>query len=66
MIELLIYLLVLVIVCAVIYYILTLIPLPAPWRQIVLAIFALIVLLIVLSMLLPQLGYGLHGPLLRG
>ena len=46
-----------VIVCAIAYWIITLIPLPPPARQIVLVILGLIVLLIVLARALPLLGF---------
>ena len=56
MISLLIYLLVLCLVFGVVYYIITLIPLPAPFRQIALIVLALIFLLVLLSWLLPFIG----------
>lgn len=49
LISLLISLLVLCIVCAILWWIINLLPLPSPWRQIILAIFALIILLVVLQ-----------------
>lgn len=49
LISLLIWLLILCIVCGVLYYIIQLLPLPSPWKQIVLAVFLLIVLLVVLQ-----------------
>lgn len=49
LISMLISLLVLCIVCAILWWIIQLLPLPAPWKQIILAIFALIVILVVLQ-----------------
>lgn len=49
LISLLIWFLILAIVCGIIYWILQLLPLPAPWKNIVLAVFMLIVLLVVLQ-----------------
>lgn len=49
LISILISLLVLCIVCAILWWIIQLLPLPTPWKQIILAIFALIVLLVVLQ-----------------
>lgn len=49
LISLLIWLLILCIVCGVLYYIIQLLPLPSPWKNIVLAVFLLIVLLVVLQ-----------------
>jgi carbon starvation protein CstA len=49
LISLLISLLILCIVCAVIWWIIGLLPLPSPWKQIIMAIFALIVLLVILQ-----------------
>lgn len=58
MIDLLIALLVAVIVGGILYYIITLIPLPHPFKPIALAILGLIILLILLSYLLPMLRVG--------
>jgi hypothetical protein len=55
-ISLLIYLMILCLVFGVVYYIITLIPLPAPFRQIALLVLALIFLLVLLSWLLPFVG----------
>lgn len=49
LISLLISILILAIVCGVVYWIITLLPLPSPWKQIVLVCFLLIVLLVVLQ-----------------
>jgi len=56
MIDILMWLLVFLIVAGVIYYVLTLIPLPDPFKRIALVIFLLIVCLIALFKLLPLLG----------
>lgn len=47
------------IIAAVIWYVLTLLPLPAPFGQIIRIIFLLIVVLILLAILLPLLGIAL-------
>lgn len=47
--SMLIDLLMLVLVAGVIYYVLQLIPLPAPFKQIALVVFAVIILIIVLT-----------------
>ena len=64
MISLLVTLLVLVIVVAIVFYALSLLPIPAPWINIIKAIVALIVLLIVLSHLMGW-GGGVAHPLLH-
>lgn len=51
--------LLLCIIAAVIWYVLTLLPLPAPFGQIIRIIFLLIVVLILLAILLPLLGVAL-------
>jgi hypothetical protein len=56
MISILITLLVLVLVVGVIFWILSLLPIPAPWSNIARAIIALIVLIYLISMLLPYAG----------
>ena len=57
MISLLIQLLVFAVVAGLIYWILTQLPLPAPWGRIVLVVFGVICLIIVLVyFLLPLLG----------
>ncbi len=62
MVDLLVSLLIFVIVAGVIYYVLTLVPLPEPWGRAVLVIFAAIVLIILLvKFLLPLLGIGAAG-----
>jgi hypothetical protein len=55
-ISLLIYLLIICLVFGIVYYIITLIPLPPPFRQIALVVMALIFLLVLLSWLLPFVG----------
>ena len=57
-ISILISLLILCLVAGVIYYIITLIPLPEPFKRILTIIFLLIVLLVALSYLLPLAGVG--------
>ena len=52
MISLLIYLLVLALIFGIAIYVLQLFPLPHPWRQIAIAILALIFVLLLISMLL--------------
>ncbi len=64
MIALLVDLLILILVCGLVWYIVGLLPLPAPWKQIAMVILALILVLILLGMLLP--GAGVHLPLVRG
>lgn len=56
MIQILISLLVFIVVIGIVFYILSLLPLPAPWLNIARAIVALIVLLILLNYL------GVLGP----
>lgn len=59
MVDLLVSLLIFVVVAGCIYYVLTLMPLPEPWKQAALVIFAVIILLILLvKFLLPMLGIG--------
>jgi hypothetical protein len=57
MFTLLIHLLILIIVLAVVYWIITLFPIPEPFRRIVLAILGLIFLIAFLYMLGPTLGW---------
>lgn len=57
MISVLISLLVLVIVVGIVFWIISLLPLPQPWLNIVKVIVGLIVLLVVLSWLLPMAGW---------
>jgi hypothetical protein len=61
MISILVSLLILVIVVSVIFWVLSLFPLPAPWNNIARAIVGLIILIWLLSYLLPMAGH----PLLR-
>lgn len=56
MINILIWLMLFCIIAGVIYYILTLLPLPDPFKKIVMVCFLLIVLLVALAKLLPMLG----------
>lgn len=56
MVAVLIWLLVFLIVAGVIYYILTIIPLPEPFKRIVMVVFMLIICLVALFKLLPLLG----------
>ncbi len=60
MISLLISLLVMVIVLGVVYYIITLLPLPQPWKNIAIILFLLIALLLFLSYVgvIPDNGWG--------
>jgi len=64
MIGLLIDLIILLIVAGIIYYIITLIPLPEPFKRIVMILALLILLLVVVGWLLPIAGIG-HPVLLR-
>ena len=59
MISLLVSLLILAIVAGIIYWIITLIPLPEPFKNIALVCFMLIVLLVALFKLLPLVGLNL-------
>lgn len=59
LVSILIWLLVFGIIAGVIYWILTLIPLPEPFKKIVMVAFLLIVCLIALIKLLPMLGVGM-------
>ena len=59
MISLLVSLLILAIVAGIIYWIITLIPLPEPFKNIALVFFMLIVLLVALFKLLPLVGLNL-------
>ena len=61
LITLLIWLLILLIVVAVIFYVLSLLPIPQPWLNIFRAVIALLVLLVLLSYVVPLTGH----PLLR-
>jgi len=63
LIQLLIWALVLVLVFGVVFYVIQLLPLPAPWGNIAIAIVALIFVLILISALLGELPIG--RPLLR-
>lgn len=65
MIGLLIDLIILLIVAGIVYYILTLIPLPEPFKRIVMILAMLILLLVVVSWLLPMSGIYAGHPLLR-
>lgn len=56
-------LLILVIIAAAVWYIITILPLPAPIAQIVQVVFVVFVLIALLDLLLPFSGY--HGGLLR-
>ena len=60
MISLLISILILLLFAGILYYIVTLLPLPAPFKNIALIILLLIVLLVLLMKLLPLVGvsYG--------
>jgi uncharacterized membrane protein (GlpM family) len=64
MIELLIWVLILVLVFGVIWYIISLIPLPPPFAQIAQIIVAVVLLLIIVSLLLG-IAPPLRGPILR-
>lgn len=64
MIDLLIWLIVICLVFAVVWWIIGMIPLPDPFGLIVRVAFALIFLLVLLNMLIGLPGMG-HGPLLR-
>ena len=62
MIDFLVYLVILCIVFGLIYYIVSLLPLPAPFKNVALVVIAVIFLLIILSALLgglplPRLGH---------
>ena len=59
LISFLIFCLVLAIVAGIVYWILTLIPLPEPFKKIALVAFVLIILLIILSRALPLLGVAI-------
>ena len=61
MIGILITLLVVLIIAAVVFYILGMLPIPQPWLNICRAVLGLIILIWLLAWLLP----GLHAPLLR-
>lgn len=61
LISLLITLLIFALVAGVIYYILTLFPLPEPFGTIVRLVFLLICLLVLLSFLLPYTGVSVWG-----
>lgn len=56
MINILIWLLLFMIVAGVVYYVLSLLPLPDPFKKIAMVIFLLIVLLVALAKLLPMMG----------
>lgn len=57
MVDLLVSLLIFVVAAGCIYYVLTLMPLPEPWKQAAMVIFVVIILLILLvKFLLPMLG----------
>ena len=56
MISLLVSVLILILVFGALYYVLQLIPLPAPFGQIALIILGLIFVLVLISMLLPLVG----------
>lgn len=59
MVSILIWLLIFMIVAGVIYYVLTLLPIPEPFKNIVMILFILIILLIGLFKLMPLLGVSL-------
>ena len=63
MISILISLLVMCLIFGVIWWILTLIPLPGPFLQIARVIVAVIFLIILIYMLLPMAGGFEHGPI---
>jgi hypothetical protein len=56
LISLLVWVLVFALIAGIVYYILTLIPLPQPFKNIVMVCFLLIVLLVVLAKFLPMAG----------
>lgn len=56
MIEILVWVLIFAIIAGVVYYVLTLMPIPDPFKRIILIVFLLIILLIMLAKLLPMLG----------
>lgn len=58
MIEVLIWLLILVLVFGVLYYAITLVPLPSPFHQIALLILAVVFVLILLIWLMPLVAHG--------
>lgn len=64
MIDALVQLLILLIVFGIVYYIVTLLPLPAPFKQIATVVVLLIFLLVIVAWLLPLAGVG-HPLLLR-
>ncbi len=64
LIELLVTILVLAIVAGLVWWVLSLLPLPEPWGQIVRVCFILIILLIVLIRALPLLGVAIGAEVL--
>jgi hypothetical protein len=59
LVSVLIWLLVFAVIAGIVYWIITLIPLPEPFKRIVMVVFLLIVCLIALLRLLPMLGMQL-------
>ena len=57
MLSLLITLLIVLLIVSVVFWILTLLPLPQPWLNVVRAIFGIIVLIWLISYLLPYAGH---------
>ena len=64
MISMLVSLLILVLVVGVVFWILSMLPIPQPWLNVARAIIALIVLIWLISWLLPMSG-GFGHPVLR-
>jgi hypothetical protein len=58
MLGMLVSLLILVLICAIVWWILSMIPIPAQFRWIVNVIFAIIVLICIISMLTGNLSFG--------
>jgi hypothetical protein len=60
-IHLLVYILIAALVMGLIYYVITLIPLPAPFATIVRVVFLIICILVIVNAFLPFLGTGTQG-----
>lgn len=67
MLSLLISLIIWGLILAIIWWAISQIPVPAPFSWVIRVVFALIVVIILISLLAPEItgGIGLHGPLLR-
>jgi hypothetical protein len=65
MLTLLVYCLVAVIVCGILYWIVTLIPLPPPFKTIAMVVILLFLLIFIIYLFFGSGSLDMHGPVLR-